>query len=160
MKETVYIETSFVSYLTANLSRDLIVAVHQQITKTWWEDYSHEFEIYISELVIRESMAGNKDASLKRNEVLKKLSVLELKQEVHGLAQQFLEHKAIPKKAVEDALHVATACVHGIDYLLTWNCKHIANAQIRNALIEVSSDFGYNLPIICTPEELMGGKHV
>ncbi|GCA77324.1 hypothetical protein MiTe_04177 [Microcystis aeruginosa NIES-2520] len=92
-----------------------------------------------------------------RLEILANLSLLDLNQAVLDLAEQFLERSNLPAKADIDAVHIATATVHGMDYLLTWNCKHIANAQIQGKLAEISLDFGYELPILCTPYELLGG---
>jgi len=92
-----------------------------------------------------------------RLEILANLSLLDLNQAVLDLAEQFLERSNLPAKADIDAVHIASATVHGMDYLLTWNCKHIANAQIQGKLAEISLDFGYELPILCTPYELLGG---
>ncbi len=92
-----------------------------------------------------------------RLEIPANLSLLDLNQAVLDLAEQFLERSNLPAKADIDAVHIAPATVHGMDYLLTWNCKHIANAQIQGKLAEISLDFGYELPILCTPYELLGG---
>ena len=74
---------------------------------------------------------------------------------VQGLAAQFLTRSSLPPKAKVDAVHIAAATVHGMDYLLTWNCKHIANAQLQGKLAEISLDFGYVLPIFCTPNDFV-----
>ncbi len=92
----------------------------------------------------------------KRLNILQNISVLELTEDIQDLGMQFLSRSNLPSKASDDAIHIATATVHGLDYLLTWNCKHIANAQIQKKLTEICRDFGYELPIICTPYELMG----
>jgi hypothetical protein len=81
---------------------------------------------------------------------------IKLNQSVLDLAEQFLQRSNLHVKADVDAIHIAVATVHGMDYLLTWNCKHIANAQIQRKLAEISLDFGYELPILCTPYELLG----
>ena len=158
-KETVYVETTVVSYLTAWLSRDLIRAAHQQITQEWWQHRRKDFEIYVSEFVINEASAGDAEAAEKRLEALENILLLDVSADVENLAKKLIADKALPAKAVTDALHIAVAAVHGINYLLTWNCKHIANAEMQKAIEKVCEDRGCKCPIICTPEELLGGKY-
>jgi len=157
MKPKLYIETSFVSYLTARPSRDLIVAAQQQITREWWENRRSQFEIYISQLVIQEAKDGNKEAAEKRLKILAEIPLLDLKIEALELAERFIRSKALPDIASDDALHISVSAVYGLDYLLTWNCKHIANAEIQKNISSICFREGYELPIICTPYELMGG---
>ena len=157
MKPKLYMETSFISYLTARPSRDLIVAGQQQVTREWWENRSSQFEIYISQLVIQEAKDGNEEAAAKRLKTLENIPLLDLKVEALDLAEKFVRSKALPEKASDDALHIAVAAIYGLDYLLTWNCKHIANAEIQKDISRISFEEGYELPIICTPYELMGG---
>ncbi|MFH1114391.1 MAG: type II toxin-antitoxin system VapC family toxin [Pseudomonadota bacterium] len=156
MTSKVYLETTIVSYLTARRSRDLIVAAHQQITEDWWENRRENFDPYISELVIREAGAGNKEAAHRRLEALKDIPLLELTEETFHLAMGLVEKGPIPEGAREDALHIALATVHGMDFLLTWNCRHIANAEMRAGVTAICVARGYEAPVICTPEELMG----
>jgi hypothetical protein len=106
---------------------------------------------------VKETSQGDVVIASQRLEILANLSLLDLNQAVLDLAEQFLERSNLPAKADIDAVHIAAATVHGMDYLLTWNCKHIANAQIQGKLAEISLDFGYELPILCTPYELLGG---
>ena len=157
MKDKVYIETSVVSYLAARRSADLIVAGHQETTRKWWRDRRGEFEAYCSELVIREASQGDPRVARRRVRSLTGLPVLQVSQAAELLAIRLMKSGGIPRQAPEDALHIAIATVHGMDYLLTWNCKHIANAEIRWNLSATCSAEGFVLPVICTPEELMGG---
>jgi hypothetical protein len=106
---------------------------------------------------VKETSQGDAQIAFQRLESIRNLALLDLNQSVLALAEQFLERSSLPAKADVDAVHIAAATVHGIDYLLTWNCKHIANAQIQRKLAEISLDFGYELPILCTPYELLGG---
>lgn len=159
MKESVYIETTIISYLTAWLSRDLIRAAHQQITQEWWHNRRNDFEMFISEFVINEASSGDKDAAEERLKVLQEIPLLDVNLEVENLAKSLISEKALPIKAATDALHIAVAAVHGINYLLSWNCKHIANAEMQKIIGKVCSKNGYKCPIICTPEELLGGKY-
>lgn len=156
MKPKVYLETSIISYLAARPSRDIIIAAHQELTNEWWENRRKRFELFVSQLVIQEAKAGDKNAAQKRLDILEPIPLLELNDKVISLAR-ILMNEAIPQKAVEDALHIAVAAIHGMDYLLTWNCKHIANAEKEHAIAAVCRSSNFEPPIICTPEELMGG---
>ncbi len=156
MSETVYIETSILGYLTARSTKNLILAANMEITKDWWELRRHTFTLYTSEAVLDEVMRGDPEIAAQRLEILRDFSLLALNQAVQSLAAQFLARSNLPSKAEVDAIHIAAATVHGMDYLLTWNCRHIANAQIQRKLAEISLDCGYVLPVLCTPNELMG----
>ncbi len=152
----VYIETTVVSYLTARPSRDLIVAAHQQLTNEWWEQRRADFDLYISQFVIRESGAGDAVMAQKRLDALDGIALLSVNIEAVALARELVEKGPIPEKAEVDALHVAVAASHGMDYLLTWNCKHIANAEMQLGVGRFCRAAGFEPPIICTPEELLG----
>ena len=155
-KKSVYLETSFISYLTSRPSRDLIAAGHQAITRRWWEKRREQFELFISELVVLEAQRGHPEAAQRRLEVLSDIDALDISMEAEEFTLSLLKEHAVPEKAGEDAAHIAVACVSGIDYLLTWNCKHIANAESFKLIDRLCTDRGYRSPIICTPEELLG----
>ncbi len=157
-KESVYIETTVISYLTAWLSRDLIRAAHQQITQEWWHRRRNDFELFVSAFVTSEASAGDTKAAKERLEVLENIPLLDVNLEVENLAKDLVKHKAVPEKSATDALHIAVASVHGVDYLLSWNCKHIANAEMQDVIRKVCEESDYKFPKICTPEELLGGK--
>ena len=156
MSETVYIETSILGYLTARPSRNIVVAANIEITREWWETRRNYFQLYLSQAVIKETSQGDAAIATQRLEIVRNLVLIDLNQSVLYLAEQFLERSSLPARADVDAVHIAAATVHGMDYLLTWNCKHIANAQIQRKLAEISLDLGYELPILCTPYELLG----
>ena len=156
MQIKIYLETTIVSYFTARTSRDLIVAAHQQITQEWWETRQQNFKTFISELVVREAGVGDKVAAQKRIKALDNIPLLELNEESLHLANELVQKGPIPKTVEEDALHIALAAVHGMEYLLTWNCRHIANAEMRKGVTSICISQGYEMPVICTPEELMG----
>jgi hypothetical protein len=156
MSETVYIETSILGYLTARPSRDIVVSANIQVTREWWDTRRSDFQLYSSQAVVKETSQGDAAIASQRLEIIRNLALLDLNQSVLDLAEQFLGRSNLPAKADVDAVHIAAATVHGMDYLLTWNCKHIANAQIQGKLAEISLDFGYELPILCTPYELLG----
>jgi len=156
MSETVYIETSILGYLTARPSRDIVVAANIEVTREWWDTRRSAFQLYSSQAVVKETSQGDTEIASRRLEIIRNLALLDLNQSVLDLAEQFLERSSLPAKADVDAVHIAAVTVHGMDYLLTWNCKHIANAQIQRKLAEISLDLGYELPILCTPYELLG----
>ena len=155
MKKTVYIETTVISYLTARPSRDLIVAGHQQITRDWWESALPKLHGYISPFVQDEISGGDTEAVKLRVQVSKKLSVLEITPEVWTLADIYFRGLDIPAKARTDSLHLAVATVHGMDYIVSWNCSHIANGRTISRIDEINRVHGIGTPVICTPEELM-----
>jgi hypothetical protein len=157
MGPSVYIETSIVSYLAARPSRDIVVAAHQQITAEWWGTRRSQFTLYASELVAREAGAGNPDAASRRLEFLEGVLLLAATEEARALARHFLAGAVFPPESDPDASHVAIATVHGMEYLLTWNLQHIANAQVRTRIESACRAMGYEPPVLCTPEELMGG---
>ncbi len=155
MRESVYVETSVVSYLTARAASDPQVAVLQSMTMAWWRRRD-QFDVFTSPVVLREAGRGDPELAFRRLDVLKTLAVLELTLDVATVAERLMQAGALPRKAEDDAFHVATAAVNGMDYLLTWNCKHIDNAQLKPVMRRVCSESGFKCPEICTPRELMG----
>jgi predicted nucleic acid-binding protein len=156
VSETVYIETSIFGYLTARSTDNLILAANMKITQDWWNIRRSSFVLYASEIVEDEAARGDAAIAAQRLNLLQSIMFLDFTEETIELAQEFLQKSNLPPKASNDALHIALATVYGLDYLLTWNCKHMANAQIQKKLSQISSKLGYELPIICTPYELMG----
>jgi predicted nucleic acid-binding protein len=155
MKSKVYIETSIVSYLTGRRSRDLVIAAHQELTRQWWEERAGQFVLVISELVQQEAARGDPEASRIRITALDGIDILRVNDEAVSLAERLVSAELIPKESAADAFHIALAAVHGIDYLLTWNCKHLANASRRSRIEAFIKDAGFISSVICTPEELM-----
>src|SRR6266403_2183413 len=155
--ESVYLETTFLSYLVARPRRDVIVAGHQQTTQDWWANRRSQFECSVSQVVIDEASLGDPAEVQKRVAIVAGLPVLEITEDAESLAEAIMAAGILPPHAARDAAHVAVAAVHAIDYLLTWNCKHLANAQIARRIALVCEKLGHRMPIICTPEELMGG---
>ena len=156
MKAKLYVETTIVSYLVARPSRDMIAAAHQRLTQEWWRVRRKRFTLYCSQLVVREATAGDRRAAQRRLAIIRDIPLLDINDLATRIARALLDEGAISKKATEDALHVALAAAHGMEYLLTWNCKHIANAEIRAGVAAVCHTHECEPPVICTPEELMG----
>ena len=159
MKQKVYIETSIVSYLTGRPTRDMLVAAMQKMTLEWWVSQRRKFDVYVSELVVDEIRQGDANAAELRLASLDGIVSLALTEESVALAKQLIAQGAIPRKATDDAMHVAIAAVHGIEYLLTWNCRHIDNAETKPLIRSVCAVAGFVCPEICNPRELMGGKN-
>ena len=155
MKQSVYLETSVVSYLTSRPSRDLIAYSRQEISREWWGKMRDVFNIYISSVVLEEAARGSSEAAGIRMKFLEPFSILPFSDDVQSRAQILMDHITIPITELPDFLHLAVTSVYTIDYLVTWNCKHLANASIIKRLRKLSSRLDIYIPVICTPEELM-----
>lgn len=155
MKPKVYIETTIISYLTAWRSTKLVMAANQETTRSWWDDERHNFDLYVSEAVIQEISAGDPAAAQRRLEAIQKIPTLLITDATRDLAKQLIEDTPLPENASIDAVHIATATVNGRNYLLTWNCRHIANAMLRTSMAAICQLAGYEIPVICTPTELI-----
>ncbi len=156
--DSVYIETSVVSYLVSRPSRELVVAAHQQLTREWWEARRPLFACFVSAFVLDEASGGDPGAAASRLKMLEGSPRLAATPEAARLAGMFLR-EVLPPKAAGDAAHLAMATVAGAKYLLTWNCNHLANAELLDRLEPIAAAAGYRLPRVCTPEELMGVTH-
>ena len=153
--KSVYVESSVISYLTARLSRDIVTSARQNITTEWWESYRSSYDLYISELVLEEISSGDSAASSARLTVTEKMAVLVATDSAKELARTLLAQGALPANSIEDAMHISIAAVQGVDFLLTWNFKHINNANTRNRIERVIDAAGYTCPVLCSPEELI-----
>jgi predicted nucleic acid-binding protein len=156
----VYIETSIISYLTARPSRDLIGAARQEITYEWWTRRRGQFELYTSQLVIEEASQGDAESAERRLAAIEGVPLLALSDGVAHMARALVEKGPLPERAADDAIHLAAAAIHGMDFLLTWNCRHLANAEMTEAIVGVIAQQGFVSPVVCTPEELMGESYV
>ena len=154
-KKKVYVETSVVSNLTARRSYNLIDAARQAATQTWWDDAETSYELFSSVLVEREAQRGDADAAARRMEAVARLEKLPIIPEAENLAEKLLEATAVPRTSYEDAVHIAIAVVNGMDFLVTWNCRHIANGETMPKIYETCKVNGFACPLICTPEQLM-----
>ncbi len=154
MKPTVYIETSVVSYLTARPTNDPILAGQIAATAQWWNATRPQCDLFTSRLVIEEAAAGYPDAAARRLAALAGIPELPITGPARQLSAALLAAAALPPTAAADSLHLATAALNGMDYLLTWNCRHLANATLRTRIEQVCRDQGYEPPVICTPPEL------
>ena len=154
MAQSVYIESSVISYLVARPSRDVVVAAHQAITEAWWQSQRAEFDLFVSSLVIQEISRDDAAASEKRLQAVENIPLLATSPEAQRLAEDLLAKGAVPANSEEDALHIAIAAAGGMEFLLTWNFKHINNAQTKAFITTVVESHGFACPILCSPEEL------
>jgi predicted nucleic acid-binding protein len=154
MAASVYIESSIISYLTSRPSRDLVTAGRQAITSEWWLKSKKEYEVYISALVEEEIAGGGPMAAAKRLESVADIPSILITSEAQSLAEALVASKAVPDNSVRDALHISIAATQGIEYLLTWNFKHINNAETKALIARVVEGDGWACPVLCSPEEL------
>jgi hypothetical protein len=155
MKPKVYLETTIPSLLTAWPSRDLIIAADQQVTRDWW-DTRHRYELFVSAEVLREAGRGDAQAAAQRLAAISDCIILPVTDEAERLTKRIVATGVIPARALRDAIHIGMATAHAVDFLLTWNCRHIANAAIQQALRKACHAAGFEMPVICTPHELLG----
>ena len=156
-KKTVYIETTVVSYLAARPTGDLVGAAWQKITADWWGTQRRRFDLRTSDVTVAEAGRGDAVAAQRRLGALADCALLAVTEAAEELSEALVRGGAVPEKAENDALHLAVAAVHGVDYLLTWNCRHLDNAETKPVMREICQESGYVVPEICTPQELMGG---
>jgi len=153
-KPTVYLETTIPSYLAGRPSRDLVAAAHQQVTHDWWASAESRFDLFVSEAVLAECQAGDPSVAARRLEIVQSLPVLVLNDDVRDLVRTYSSRLGLPPQAGADVLHIAFAVSYELDYLVTWNCRHIANGATIYRLIGINNDLGRHTPLILTPEEL------
>ena len=154
--DTVYLETSIISYLRQRPSTQVVLAARQLLTHQWWNDERSNYQLVASQLVIDEASAGNPSLAAERLQLLAGIPLLELDAVIADIADEIMSRAILPEKARTDALHIATVAHHRIQYLLTWNCRHIANARILPRIHDVLNDLLIPIPVICTPEEMVG----
>lgn len=156
MASSVYIETTIPSYLTARRSSELLMAAKQQTTRKWWDERRMRFDLFISDAVLVEAPKGDSDAAELRLKAIDEIPVLSPQSEADEVALTLIGLLSLPHHAITDAAHIAICIVHGMEYLLTWNCTHIANATFQPIINDVCDSLGYEMPVICTPDQLMG----
>lgn len=155
MNSTVSLETTIIGYLASRPSRDLITAANNQLTRDWWDEHREQYDLCVSETVVAECSAGDDQAAQDRLDTIRDISVLDVTEDAENLAYALVKQIPLPESAQVDALHIAVATVNGINYLLSWNCAHIANAALQSQIEAICRSAGYEPPTICTPQQLM-----
>ena len=160
-KLKVYVETSFVCYLTGDPTPNAKIAADQAYTRQWWNDNANRLDICVSEFVANECEVGRTDAVARRLEIVRMLHLVEPEvAEVSSLAKKLIAAHALPEGETTDALHIAAACVSGMDYLLTWNCKHMANPRTLPKTRQIVREAGYVCPLIMTPKTFIENENM
>ena len=155
MSPTVYVETSVIGYLTSWPQQDVTVAGHQFMTRQWWLAATQRYDLFVSQLVVRECSDGDSDAAKDRLASIVGMPVLPITSDAEALAAALIRGLAVPDSQPNDALHIAVAAAHGVQYLVSWNFRHIVNASLRHAIERICRDARFDPPILCTPEELL-----
>ncbi len=155
MKPRLYLETTIPSYLVARRSRDLRLAADQETTQEWWEQLRQEFELFISETVLLEVSRGNAEFAAARLAAIRGIPVLRDSSAAAALTKRLLADAIIPPVAADDAAHLGLAAANGMDYLLTWNCRHLNNPALRRRIEQACAACELTCPVICSPTELM-----
>ena len=158
-KKKVYVETTVVSNLTARPSHNPIDAAAQIASQTWWCGALERFDLFASTLVETEASKGDASAAERRLSVVHEMKILPIDGRMFELAEKLLAATAVPRTSYDDAVHIATAAVHGMDYLVTWNCSHIANVETRPLIRKTIEAAGFVPPEICTPLEMKGADN-
>lgn len=151
----IYTETTIPSYLVARPARDIVQAARQQLTCDWWSLWRSGHTLFTSQIPLDEAAQGEPEMAARRLEAMASLELLELNDAAESLTRRLLDERLLPAAADRDAAHIAVASVHGMDILLSWNCRHIVNACIQARLRRVTTEAGFTLPVLCTPEQLM-----
>lgn len=152
---SVYLETTIASYLAAQPSRDLIMAAHKQITHEWWLSARDRFDLYISDAVLNEIRGGDPDAAARRLAIVNGLPVLQLNEDVRNLVHEYDRRLGLVGRARADLPHFAFAVAYQMDYLVTWNCRHIANGEVIRRLLDANAALQRPTPLVVTPEEIL-----
>lgn len=155
MVRSIYVETSVISYLTSWPREDVTIAGHQRTTQEWWATAADQFDLFVSELVVAECSRGDADAARDRLKAIDGLPIVPTSVAAETLAVTLINQRAVPETEPNDALHIALAAAHGVEFLVSWNFRHILNASLRPAIERVCRDAGFDPPVLCTPEELL-----
>lgn len=153
--QSVYVETSVISFLRENPSASFESVERQLLTRRWWSIYRHRYELVTSQYVVDEAGVGHTDRARERLGYLEGMPLVPLGDRVDALAAEIMTRAILPKDALVDALHIASAAVNRVDYLLTWNCSHIANPMILPRVFRTLDDFALPFPVICTPKDML-----
>jgi len=154
-RPSLYLETTIISYLGSRISRDVVVLAHQELTFQWWENNRDNFDLYTSEIVFTEAERGDKGAAGKRLTLLAGIPVLAYTPDVERLARRYFTELSFPEKVLADSFHLAFAVHYRMNFLLTWNCRHLANEVLQRRLVKLNESLQLTTPLIVTPEQLL-----
>lgn len=152
--DTVYVETTVIGNISGRLHPKPSISDRQQLTRDWWADAPNRYRVFVSQLTLDECADGDPEAAAERLEVIRDIPLLDQSSEAETLADLLIERRAVPATEPRDALHIATAAVHGVQFIVTWNFKHILNPHLQGKMADTCREAGYVPPVICTPEQL------
>lgn len=153
--DSVYVETTVVGNIAGRLHPDPTIAARQRVTRDWWATASARYELFVSQVTVDECAAGDPDAASERLDVIRKLALLDESDAAEDLGARLIARRAVPDSQPRDALHIAIATVHGIQFIVTWNFKHILNPHLQATIADTCYEAGFVPPVICTPEQLL-----
>jgi hypothetical protein len=156
VSDAIYIETTIPSYYVSRPSRNVVQLARQELTREWWDFHRSRYDLFTSQVVLEEAADGEAVMAQDRLDLLAGIPLLDINDEVAELAEELVESGILPVIAARDAIHIASSAVHRMQFLLTWNCRHIANPHLRERIRVCFSRHGVDLPVICTPEEFIG----
>ena len=157
MSESVYIETSIFSFYHDQRTAPAVIAMRDW-TRQWWDSHRQGYEVITSTAVLAELETGNLPHRDDALSMALRLPAIPIEDEIREIVEVYIKHQVMPGDPLGDALHLALASFHKFDYLLTWNCQHLANANKFNHIRRVNTLLGLHLPALVTPLELMGGE--
>ena len=157
--DTVYIETTVIGNIAGRIHPNPRIAARQNITREWWLIAASHYRLLASAMVISECSDGDASAATERLQVLDGIELLASSEDVDALAQALIDNRAVPASESRDAFHIAIAAVNGVQYIATWNFKHILNPTLQGTIALVCRECGYEPPIICTPEQLLEAQN-
>lgn len=157
--DTVYVETTVIGNVAGRMHPDPLVAIRQTVTRQWWATAGQEYRLFVSELVIDECSAGDPTAAAERMAVITGIELLTATDAVEELAGALVANRGVPASQPRDAFHIAIAAVNGVQFLVTWNFKHIANPMLQSRIASICRQNGFEPPVICTPEQLLEAMH-
>ncbi len=156
--EKVYVETSVVGAYFEERTDVVSVAQHFW-TRKWWDELRHQYDVVVSQAVTDELRHPNNPYSIETLELIENVPEVSIEDEVKKIVKIYIQEQLMPKNPLGDALHLALASYHKCDYLLTWNCKHIANPNKFRQIRLCNYSMGLYVPSLVTPNQLIGGAY-
>jgi predicted nucleic acid-binding protein len=158
MKPRIYVETTIPSFYHEARSSPDVVA-RRDWTRLWWESASQLYELVTSPAVLDELSGGLPERGMMRLDLVRDLPLLPIEPPILEIVQTYIRYKLMPADLGGDALHLALASFHKCDFLVTWNCRHLANANKFGHIRRVNTMLGLFVPALVTPLELLGDDH-
>lgn len=154
MKKIIYVETTIPNfYYEARVEPEMVA--RKNWTREWWDNQRGHYQLVTSIAVIEELEQGDYPYKEQIIDMVKDIPLLDINMEIHDIVETYIKRKLMPADTWGDALHLALASFHGCDFLLTWNCKHLANANKFTHIRRLNTLLGLYVPALITPVELL-----